>query len=400
MKALILAAGGGTRLHPLTRTRPKHLLPIANKPLLEYVIDAISPHVSEMCFVLHTEKERMESHIQSYTKKKARIVFQEELKGTADACSLSPYKEFLCVNGDILFEKGIVERMKALSKKGMCIVSGKEVEHPSHYGAIYEKNGMLEAMREKEENPRSSLANMGIYYFNSSILDAIQSISPSQRKEYELPDAINNVARHEGVHVLKDRGFWQDVGRPWDLLTCNSFILSRLRNSVTGKVERNATIIPPVRIGKGTTVRGSSYIVGPVVIGKDCLIGPNAFLRQGTVIGDGCHIGASVEIKNSLIFPRTKINHLSYIGDSIIGENCNLGAGTITANLRHDGSSIRMEVSGILADTGRRKLGCVMGDNTKTGIQVGIAEGRVIGNDVSISPAFFVSKNIPPHTTL
>jgi len=139
-------------------------------------------------------------------------------------------------------------------------------------------------------------------------------------------------------------------------------------------------------------VRSGSYIVGPVVIGQDCAIGPNCYIRPHTSIGDGCHIGAAVEVKNSIIMNNSDAPHHNYVGDSIIGEGCNLGAGTKIANLRLDEQDIT--VAG--RNTSRRKLGVIMGDNVKTGINACINVGCMIGNDAKIGPGAIAHGIISP----
>ena len=129
-----------------------------------------------------------------------------------------------------------------------------------------------------------------------------------------------------------------------------------------------------------------TYIEGPVLIGKNCKIGPNAYIRPYTVIGDNCHIGNACEVKASIIMNGSKIPHFNYVGDSIIGENCNLGAGTKVANLRLDEKNIKVPVKNELVDTGRRKLGVIMGDNVHTGINVSIDVGTMIGAYTYIAP--------------
>ena len=147
-----------------------------------------------------------------------------------------------------------------------------------------------------------------------------------------------------------------------------------------------------ISVGKGTVIRSGSYIVGPAFIGEDCEIGPNCYIRPSTSIGDRCHIGTAVEVKNSIIMGNSKIPHHNYIGDSIIGENCNFGAGTKVANLRLDGKSI--EVGGL--DTGRRKLGAIVGDGVQTGINSCLNVGCSIGNDSIIGPGVVARGVIRP----
>jgi bifunctional UDP-N-acetylglucosamine pyrophosphorylase/glucosamine-1-phosphate N-acetyltransferase len=202
------------------------------------------------------------------------------------------------------------------------------------------------------------------------------------------------------VYALYD-GYWNDVGRPWNLLELNEYLLkNKLKHNIRGEVEAGAVIVPPVEIGEGTLVRSGAYIIGPVKIGRNSLIGPNCFIRPYTSIGDNCHIGNAVEIKNSIIMDGSNAPHLNYVGDSIIGENCNLGAGTITANLRHDRANIRVEIKGKLEDSGRHKLGAIIGHGVKTGINVSIYPGRKIGSNSLIGPGVVVDKNVPPRTML
>ena len=151
-----------------------------------------------------------------------------------------------------------------------------------------------------------------------------------------------------------------------------------------------------VYIGKNTVIRSGSYIVGPVMIGDNCDIGPNCYIRPSTSIGNNCHIGAAVELKNSIIMNGCKIPHHNYMGDSIIGENCNLGAGTKIANLRLDKANIKINGK----DTGRRKLGAIIGDNVKTGINSSINVGTLIGNNTVIGPDTMVKGVIVPNTKI
>ena len=197
----------------------------------------------------------------------------------------------------------------------------------------------------------------------------------------------------EGLHYQEIKS-WLDLSYPWDLLPANESLLAGIKSQNLGEVEENAVIKEAVSIGKGTAIRSGAYIEGPVIIGEGCDIGPNCYIRPHTSIGDGCHVGAAVEIKNSIIMKGSKIPHHNYVGDSIIGEQCNFGAGTKIANLRLDKKNI--QVAGI--DTGRRKLGAIIGDRVETGINVSINVGCVIGNNTFIGPGAVVSGVILPNS--
>ncbi len=180
------------------------------------------------------------------------------------------------------------------------------------------------------------------------------------------------------------------------MLPANESLLAESESQNLGEVEENVVIKSVVSIGKGTIVRSGSYIVGPVIIGQNCDIGPNCYIRPYTSIGDGCHIGGAVEVKNSIIMRGSNIPHHNYVGDSIIGEGCNLGAGTKIANLRLDEKEIW--VAG--KNTHRRKMGAIMGDGVKTGINACINIGTVIGNNAQIGPGALAQGVILPDSQI
>jgi bifunctional UDP-N-acetylglucosamine pyrophosphorylase/glucosamine-1-phosphate N-acetyltransferase len=167
---------------------------------------------------------------------------------------------------------------------------------------------------------------------------------------------------------------------------------------IEGEVEERATLNGPVSVGKGSTVRNGAYIVGPVIIGEGSDIGPNCYIRPSTYIGDGCKVGNGCEVKNSIVMNGSHVPHLNYLGDSVLGHRCNLGAGTKVANLRLDGANIKVTVKGERVDTGLRKLGVIMGDDVKTGINASFDVGAIIGEGCFIGPGALASGNIAPRS--
>ena len=148
---------------------------------------------------------------------------------------------------------------------------------------------------------------------------------------------------------------------------------------IKGTVEEGATIHGEVFLDEGSLIRSGVYIKGPVYIGKNCDIGPNSYIRGNSYFGDNVHIGNAVEIKNSIIMENTNVSHLSYVGDSILGSNCNIAAGTNIANLRFDNKNVKTTIKNKKTDTGRRKLGAIVGDFVKTGINSSLSPGVKIG---------------------
>lgn len=395
MKAIILAAGQGTRMGPLTRNIPKVMLPIANKPLLLHVIlSARDAGIREFVLVVGYGEKIIKDYFKNGALFDVSIeyVHQEKQMGTADAVSSAKGMvgdRFLVLNGDIIVNPAYIKKLIGCSFD--VVMTARHVDNPSDYGVLQVQGKKVLRIIEKPLDPPTNLANAGIYVFPSSIFDTIGITPLSIRKEYEITDSLQMLI-DKGIDVgfltLADK--WMDIGRPWDLLDANEYFLSGLQPDVSGKIEPFATLKGSVSVGEGTIIRNGSYIIGPVIFGKNCDIGPNCYIRSGTSIGDNVRIGNAVEIKNSIIMKGTHIGHLSYVGDSIIGERCNFGAGTKVANLRHDERTIRVTLKGKLIDSGRRKLGTIMGDDVHTGINSMINVGAVVESKAMIAPGELV----------
>ncbi len=385
MRAFILAAGEGTRMWPLTDTRPKPLIPLANKPIIEHILEALVDNGIKKISILigYEGRQIAERYGHDYRGATIDYVYQKERRGTGDAVLYaSKYKDekFLILNGDLYFEKDAISEI--LNHDNAVLGVYKENAEP--YGLLI-GNENLEEIREKVPNS-SGLVNAGIYVFNRKIFDYIKKVELSPRGEIEFTDAINMFAKEYEVKIVQYDGLWLDIGYPWHLLDATKAYLDKMECEIMGEVEENVVLKGKVCIGEGTRIMSGTYIEGPVLIGKNCKIGPNAYIRPYTVIGDNCHVGNSCEVKASIIMNGSKVPHFNYVGDSIIGENCNLGAGTKVANLRLDEKNIRVVVKDKIVDTGRRKLGVIMGDNVHTGINVSIDVGTMIGSYTYIAP--------------
>ena len=181
----------------------------------------------------------------------------------------------------------------------------------------------------------------------------------------------------------------------WDLLRANVEAMTARKAYVQESgAQASLYVDGRLQVGKGTKLLPGVVIEGDVIIGDHCKVGPNCYIRGSTSIGDKCHVGQAVEIKNSILLPGTNVGHLSYLGDSILGEKVNFGAGTITSNLRHDGGTHRSPVEGRLLDTGRRKLGAIVGDGVHTGIHTSLYPGRKLWPKTTTLPGAIVDKDI------
>jgi bifunctional UDP-N-acetylglucosamine pyrophosphorylase/glucosamine-1-phosphate N-acetyltransferase len=383
MKAVVLVAGKGTRMEPLTSGCSKVMLQVANKPILEHILNsAIEAGIEGFVFITGYLEEQIKEYFGNGSKWGVSIEYvqQKEQLGTANAIGCAKgYVDgaFLVLNGDMLIGQ---EDLKALiSRIEEAVICVKEVENPSDFGVLETDDSRVVRIIEKPKNPPTNLANAGIYLFRQSIFDFIDRTRASVRNEFEITDSIQMlIDSGAAVGYSPLEGRWIDIGYPWDLLKANEYLLKGLEGSCKGTVEPNATVKGEVVIGKGTLIRNGSYIEGPVIIGENCDIGPNCFIRPSTAIGNHVRVGNAVEIKNTIIMKDTHVGHLSYVGDSVIGHRCNFGAGTKVANLRHDGKNIKVMIKNRILDSGRRKLGVIMGDDVHTGINTSINIGAIM----------------------
>jgi UDP-N-acetylglucosamine diphosphorylase/glucosamine-1-phosphate N-acetyltransferase len=399
LKAVILAAGEGNRMRPLTSNRPKVMLPIANKPILEHlIIEVKEAGIGDFIFVVGYCDEQVRNYFGKGVKWGVNIAYSEQRKqlGTADAIRMVEgmvAENFLVINGDVVVSR---KDIKKLLKKRHNTMSVIEVKDPRGLGMVELSGVRVVNIYEKTAQPPTLMANAGLYLFTPEVFDAVARTEKSPRGEYEITDSLKILmSAKSGLHYQRLQS-WLDLSYPWDILTANESMLAGLKTQNLGTVEENVVLKGAVAIGKDTVIKSGAYIEGPVIIGDECEIGPNCYIRPATAIGDDCHVGAAVEVKNSVIMKDTKIPHLNYVGDSIIGEGCNLGAGTKIANLRLD----KQRISVVGVDTRRRKLGAIIGDHVETGINTSINVGSMIGNNTFIGPGVFVTGTILPDSKL
>lgn len=411
MKTVVLAAGEGIRLQPITSTRPKHLVKVGGKPILEHVLNTLKAcRLNDILIVTHYKEEQIRQYFEDGKKFGLNIKYvnQKNVLGTGDALKIvEPYtsKDFMLVYGDLLFSAEAIRRAekKHNETEAAVILSVVPVRNPENYGIVeVDKEGNVKKIIEKpkREEARSNLANAGIYIFSPEIFEKMRMARSSARGEWEIPDAITLMLK-EGKKVVEvelPSSEWMDIGRPWDLLEANQWVLSRANHKVHGLVEDGAHLIGPVSIAETARIRAGAYIEGPAFIDEESDVGPNCYIRPYTSVGRKVRVGNACEIKGTILMDNVHVGHLSYLGDSIIGEGCNLGAGTITANYRFDESSVRMLIKDKIVDSGRKKLGVIMGDNVKTGINALFMPGVKIGQNSWIGPDVLVKRDLPANS--
>ncbi|MCW3129434.1 MAG: sugar phosphate nucleotidyltransferase [Methanophagales archaeon] len=391
MQAVILAAGEGKRMRPLTYERPKVMLPIAGKPIIEHLLWEVKEvGINDFVFVVGYHDETIRDYFGKGERGDVTIqyVTQKTQLGTADALRRTEglvEDKFLMLNGDTIVSAEDIR--KVITDDTNISLGVIEVRNPEDYGVVETEGKKITKIHEKMKEPPSNLINAGVYLLNESIFKALSKTDKSKRGEIELTDSLQLLIASGEDIFWREIEHWVDVSYPWDLLAANEFLIDKISPVNKGELEENVWIKGKVSIGEGTMIKSGSYIEGPAVIGENCVIGPNSYIRANTSIGANCHIGNAVEIKNSILMDKVKIPHQNYVGDSVIGSRCNLGAGTKIANLRFDDAPVKAK--GV--DTGRRKLGAIISDGVKTGINACIDSGTVIGNNTLIGPGAFAT---------
>lgn len=409
LKAIILSAGEGSRMRPLTLTKPKTMLPVAGKPIIQYNIESLRDNgITDILLIVRYKEEIVRNYFGDGSDFGVNISYktQKDFLGTANAISYGEDfidDSIIVLNGDIILDDEIIheiiKKYNYLSPDTLMLLT--EVEDPSAFGVVEIENGNIKNIVEKpkrEEAP-SNLVNAGIYIFNKDIFDKIRETEISERGEYEITDSVSlQIEDNKKVIGHKTSKDWIDVGRPWELIEVNEELIGKLKTEIKGTVEAGAVIHGEVFLDEGSVIKAGVYIEGNVYIGKNCDIGPNSYIRGNTYFGDNVHVGNAVEIKNSIIMENTNVSHLSYVGDSVIGSNCNIAAGTNIANLRFDNATIKTKIKNQKIDSGRRKLGAIIGDSVKTGINSSFSPGVKVGHNSTIGSGVLLYEDLPSDT--
>lgn len=411
MEALILTAGKATRLYPLTKTIPKPLIPIAGRPLICHILDALSSNIDRVVIVIGHKADQVKKTINQITYPfDIQWVMQQEQRGTGHAVKICEQyiksDPFFMMYGDIFTSQRTIEDILMLGQSNDLtggIFSAKKVKNPEKYGCLEIKNDILMKIHEKHPTPPSTYINAGMIVLPLTIFDYLTHTFESIRGEIELTEGINQLIQNQkeisfSIYYIKDH--WIDIGYPWNLITANEVGMQKIDFPAKPSTSSSVTIEGSIKLADSAILRPGTFIQGPVIIDENVTVGPNCFLRSGTYLGKKVRIGNGVEIKNSMILENTTIGHLSYVGDSVIGRNCNFGAGTKVANLRLDNNEISMKIKDELVSSGQRKLGIFMGDNVKTGINTSLMPGITIGENSIIGAHTLVNQDVPSNTIL
>jgi glucose-1-phosphate thymidylyltransferase len=388
-KAVILAAGEGKRLRPFTETMPKVMLPVANKPLLEYVFDATRKSgIDEIVVVVGYKKEVIMEYFKDYKDVKITYIIQDRQLGTAHAL-LQAKKHikdsFIVLAGDNIIDPGsIAKLLKDQSEYSLLI---KEHPHPSKYGVVFIENRSIRRIVEKPKEDVGKYISTGIYKLPRSVFtDIEQCTSEGTHALSSVIQSLVDKGKHINTVLAKS---WMDIVYPWDLISVNEVMIQGTAASTSGVIEKGVTLKGPVTIGKDTKIYSGCYIVGPVVIGDSCEIGPNACIFPSTSIGNNTVVHPFSEIRSSVIMDDVHIASNSHISHSVIGKGCIIGDSfsTITGKtmIEVDNEFKRLETP----------IGAMVGEDCIIESHVVVDPGKIIGRKCKISPMKHIIKNIP-----
>ncbi len=397
MEAVVLAAGEGTRLRPLTAHRPKVMLRVGNRPILEFVVSALAgANVRDIVLVVGYRREQVMGHFEDGSRwgVKIRYVVQDKQLGTAHALAqaiptLTGSGDILVLPGDNVIDAATLGGIQKLAGYGLVTT---ESATPAKYGVILTEGGRLQKIVEKPEIRLSTQVSTGIVRLPRDAMRHVEAVLTEGR--HDLTSLLQRILQTGAtIATVRSGGRWADAVYPWDLVRLNAEALAGGDGSIGGIVESGAVLRGPVTIGEGSVVRSGSYVQGPVVIGKGCDIGPHAVLMPSTSIGNNVRVGPFTEIRESIIMNDSAVGSFSRILHSVIGEGADLGS-----HLSVSAGDARV----ILDDEVHRvpAMGAIIGDDCRLGDLVVIAPGVIVGSSARIASLRSLTANVPAGCTI
>lgn len=386
MKAVILAAGEGTRLRPFTVSRPKVMIPIGNRPILEYVIRALAANgITEIILVVGYMKERIMSFFGngSHFGVKISYAIQEKQLGTAHAALAvrdQIKEDFIMVAGDNIIDAQVISDL--LKHKGSLAMLVTDSEMPSKYGVVQIESGQVVDIIEKPDKKVGNIINTGIYRFPPSIFNHLEKGVLAGKSG--ITHVMHSCMPRLTIEAVRSTGRWMDAVYPWDLIRLNEYAFSLSGQETTGTIESGVTMRGPVYVGAGSRIRAGCYIEGPVSIGEGCEIGPYVTMFPTTSIGNGVHIAPYTFINNSMIMNNVSIGSHAHISRAVIDDGCRIMTGFSApsglAQVRVEDDFFKIE-----------KAGSMVGEFTQIGPKVVLSAGTIVGANSRVGDGAKVS---------
>ena len=383
-QAVILAAGEGQRLRPFTVTRPKAMISIADKPILQFIIESLAHNgIRDIILVVGYRKEQVYDYLGSGEKFGVNIsyVTQAQQLGTAHALMQAKKLikgDFMVLSGDNLIEAPTIAEFAAITPTAVLV---KRVNDPVRYGVVEIDKGDVKSIIEKPKEAGSNLVNTGIYAFSKDVFNYTEN-------ELNIPDVLNNMlADGQSIKAVETGGTWLDVVYPWDIISLNDAILQKIETGLGGTIEDGVIVKGKVMVGEGTVIRAGSCIYGPAVIGRGCDIGPHVCIMPSTSIGDNVVLAPFTQIKNSVIGNDSNVGPGCFISDSVIDKGCVI-KGRFTAL----GGPSEFRVNG---ESPTINVGVIMGEDCKIESNVTVQPGVIVGNSCQVQLMKLISNRLP-----
>jgi glucose-1-phosphate thymidylyltransferase len=385
--AVVLAAGEGTRLRPLTRNRPKHMLPAANRPILEHVLDAlVDAGIDRIAVVVGYHRERVQEYF-GPTHRDVPLEYVVQAKQLGSGHALLQARDvvdgpLVVVNGDRIIEAGSVSQIVDASESDESPAAMAYIERRNahQYGAVTVQDRHVEEIVEKPEIDAYRLINAGIYAFDPGVFDEIEA-TERHAGELGLPDTITRLIERDRVRAVKVGGLWVDATFPWDLLEVASEVLAR------GRVHE-----PPTRDGvwidHDAQVSTDALIQPPVVVGADCEVGAGAVLGPDTALGRNVTVGPNVTVQRAVLDDDTRVDAGSTLIDAVIGQDVHVGAGVVVPGGPGDvrvGREIHED----------QRLGAVLADRARAEGAVSFAPGTLVGPNATLRSGARIDGKVP-----
>lgn len=382
-QAVILAAGEGQRLRPFTASRPKVMIKVANRPLLQYVVEALAKNgIRKLVIVVGYKKEQIQDFFGAGEKFGVDInyIVQRQQLGTAHALKQAQWLvkgQFLALAGDSLIESQTIAPLMK-SEANTILITQKE--NASKYGVVVCEDGKVKSITNGYEREESQWVSTGNYFFDENIFNYIG-------QEVDQNEVFSNMLS-EGfkISVVEAEGQWLDIAYPWDILKVNDTALQALRPEVAGTLEAGVYIKGPVSIGKGTVIMANSYLSGPLLIGENCRVGPNTCIFPSSSMGNNVIVSSFCEIRNSVIEDGVTIGPGSVIVDSIIDRSTSIGSHVLTRS-----EEVEVKVEGEYHNV---LIGAMIGENCLLGDNITVSPGIFIGNSAKVKSLKYLAENI------
>ena len=382
--AVILAAGEGRRLEPLTNRRPKPMVPVANRPLLEHVVETVAAAgIDRIVLVVGYKQERIRNHFGDGDEWDVTIKYVEQSTqlGTGHAVLQAESVvdgPFIVLNGDRIVDTEAVSTVRNhLHDDAAPLVTVTAVEHPREYGVVQSDGDRVTNIDEKPEGPvDTNRINAGVYGFSTAIFDAIRATQTTG--ELAITATLNDLAVEETVTSLSYDGRWLDVSNIWDVLTVNAALIGD---------QNRETAEPGQRVGKTATVTDD------VVFDGNVRVGPNVTVSGATAIGSNATIAANAVVENSVVFPDAVIEPGAVVRDAIVAGNARIGPNVTVVG----GPSTVVVGDAVHRDV---TLGGVVGDNASIDGGATLTNGAVVGDDVRASAGVVIDDRVESGTTV